>query len=1027
MKAFPVWVAVLLLAPCLLDASRLPIKTYTTADGLARDFVTCIEQDSRGFLWFCTAEGLSRFDGYQFTNYHVEQGLPANYVSDFLQTRKGVYWCATPGGLARFDPAGAGPSRFHRYPLGSEGGGNVPAVLYEDPEGGIWCGTSSGEARLFCLAPDGAAFERVELSPKDPTLADTAGTAILVDRRGTLWFGTPEGLYRRDRGGAARKYDLPDSLTDTFVMQLLEDREGRVWVGTRGGLLTIDGLDDRVNRPRSRVFGRKDGLPSARIESLRESSDGRLWVGTNEGLAEWIPGKTSDGREFRSYTLAQGLAARSVGALGEDRDGNLWIGTFGSGAMKVARSGFSTYTEADGILPAQSLLETRNGDVCVVAREENGITLSRFDGERFVPIRPRWPEGLTYFGWGRGEIALEDHAGEWWIATGQGLARFAAVKRVEDLSGARPKALYTKQDGLAGDNVFRVFEDSRGDVWIGTIGLGTQDGLAIWGRQTERIRNLTESDGLPAHPVPTAFAEDRSGDVWIGFYHGGLARRRDGRFRIFTAADGLPGNVRRLFLDSAGRLWIGTAGGLVRVDDPAADRPRFVTYDTKRGLASDDVAAIAEDQWGRLYAATGRGIDRFEPRPVGPGRVKHYTGADGVVSGELQLALRDKHGTLWFSTPLGVSRLVPSVDRPHSPPPVLVTGLSIGGVAQPISDLGQPALSGFKLRKSPLRIDFLGLGFSPGEALRYQYRLEGADSEWGAPTDQRAVVYAHLSPGGYRFLVRAVASDGGVSREPASVAFTVLPPLWRTPWVLIVSAVAALAILYLLHRYRMARLLAVANLRTRIATDLHDDIGAGLSQIAILSEVAQRPPERTGPPEKTPLSDIAGISRELVDSMSDIVWAINPEHDRMGNLIHRMRRFATDVLGGQGIALRFHFSVSDEDLKIGADLRRQLYLTFKESVHNVVRHSGAKNVEVELAGGKDIVTLSVKDDGRGFDATAEYDGHGLRSIRRRAAAMGGTVAIDSAPCRGTTVTATARLERKTGLSMLRVKRGRLFR
>jgi signal transduction histidine kinase len=161
--------------------------------------------------------------------------------------------------------------------------------------------------------------------------------------------------------------------------------------------------------------------------------------------------------------------------------------------------------------------------------------------------------------------------------------------------------------------------------------------------------------------------------------------------------------------------------------------------------------------------------------------------------------------------------------------------------------------------------------------------------------------------------------------------------------------------------------------------------------------------------------------------MSDIVWAINPEHDRMGNLVHRMRRFATDVLGGQGIALRFASSLTDEDLKISADVRRQLYLIFKESIHNVVRHSGAGRVDVALDGVKGGLTLTVTDDGRGFDAAAEHEGHGLRSMRRRAAAMGGRVELASSPGRGTTLTATARLERKTALSVLRVKGNGLFR
>ena len=1025
MKALPVWAAALLFAPSLLDASRLPIKTYTTADGLARDYITCIEQDSRGFLWFCTAEGLSRFDGYQFANYRVDQGLPANYVADFLQTRKGVYWCATSGGLCRLDPDAPGPSRFLRYPLNGGPKPNVPAVLYEDREGGIWCGTSAGDPRLFHLGPKDTSFRPVDLLATDPTIMDRTVSAILVDRRGILWVGAPEGLYRRDPDGTTKRYADVPGLTDHFVMQLLEDHEGRIWVGTRGGLLRMEGLEDASRPPRLRVYTKEDGLPSARIESLLESADGTLWVGTNEGLAEWVPGG-SGGREFRGYTLAQGLAARSVGALAEDRDGNLWVGTFGSGAMKIARRGFLTYGEADGVGWVQSLIEARAGELCAVHREENGISVARFDGERFETFRPDWPHGITYFGWGRGQIALQDHAGEWWFATGQGLVRFGNIARVQDLAGALPKAVYTTRDGLAGNNIFRIFEDSRGNIWIGTIGPVPQDGLAVWNRDTGRVRSLSETDGLPVHPAPTAFAEDRSGNIWTGFFHGGLARYRGDRFTVYTASDGLTGIVRRLFPDSQGRLWIGTDRGLVRVDDPAADRPRFITYDTGRGLASDDVTALTEDASGRIYAATGRGIDRFEPGPAGPGRVRHYTTADGIVGGELQLALRDRSGALWFSTPLGLSRLLPGSDPPRVAPPVLVTGLSIGGVASPISDLGQSAVAGLRLRGTPLRIDFVGLGFSPGEFLRYQYKLEGEDADWSAPTDQRAVVYASLSPGSYRFLVRAVASEGTVSRQPARVEFTVLPPLWRRWWFLAGCGLAALLVLYVLHRYRLARMLAVANLRTRIATDLHDDIGAGLSQIAILSELAQRPAD-VAPRGEAPLSDIAGISRELVDSMSDIVWAINPEHDRVGDLVHRMRRFATDVLGGQKIDLEFHSSVADEVLRIGADVRRQVYLIFKEAIHNIVRHSGARRVEVELGSSKEGFGLRVLDDGRGFDPAVRHEGNGLVNMRRRASAVGGRVEIQSTRGRGTVLTLSVPLEHRRPLSMLRVKWNGVFR
>ena len=1001
----------------VLHATRLPIRTYTTADGLARDHILCIAQDSHGFLWFCTAEGLSRFDGYRFTNYTTAQGLPDNEIEDFLETRAGVYWVATAGGLCRFEPAGAGASRFHCLAVTGAGGVAAPLVLYEDRAGAVWAGGGGG---VFRLDPHDTSFHQVEL----PRRGDAIVTAILIDRRGVLWIGLSNGLYRRGPDGTVRTYTRADGLPADYIMALIEDRAGRVWIGTRGGLARVDAATEAGGPSAGlgglRVYGTMDGLLSPRVESLLETSDGTVWVGTSLGIAEYTPAARDGGREFRGYTLAQGLSARSVGALAEDRDGNLWIGTFGSGAMKVAHSGFVTYGEGDGLPYAVSLMETRQGEFCAVSRGETGITLARFDGRRFQQIRPAWPRDLTYFGWGRGQVAVQDEESEWWIATGQGLCRFGAASRLDQLAGARPKRIYGTRDGLAAENIFRVFEDSRCDIWIGTIGLDGADGLARWRRKTGRIEAFSPADGLPKSPVPTAFAEDRSGNVWIGLFHGGLARYRPGgRFTTFTAADGIPGQVRSLYLDAGGTLWIGMTQGLVRVDDLTAERPRFTTFATAHGLSSAYIGALVDDRWGRIYAATGRGIDRFEPQPGGPGRIRHYTTADGVVPGELELAHRDRQGALWFSSPLGLSQLVPSLERTRAPPPVLITGLSAGGIPRGISELGESIVAGLKLTQRPIRVDFVGLDYSPGEALHYQYMLENADREWGPPTDQRAVVYASLAAGTYRFLVRAVASDGSASPLPAAITFTIPPPAWRSWWFLVGCGLVGLLLLFALHRYRLAQAVAVADVRTRIATDLHDDIGASLSQIAILSEVAQRaafPPE---PGTRLPLTEIAGISRALVDAMSDIVWAINPEHDRLSNLVFRMRRFAMDVLGGQGIALRFHSSVPEHDLRIGVDVRRQVYLIFKEGVHNIVRHSGADRVQVDLDRVADRLTLQLRDNGAGFDPRAEYQGHGLANMRKRAASLRGNVEFVCEPGKGTLLRMTVPLEGKTILAAVR--------
>src|ERR1035437_7652809 len=436
------WFASGLYALCVLHSTGLPIRTYTTADGLARDHILCIAQDSHGFLWFCTAEGLSRFDGYRFTNYTTAQGLPDNEIEDFLETRAGVYWVATAGGLCRFEPAGAAPSRVHCYAMTGAGGlpaqlrpyedragavgrrgpGGLPAplMLYEDRAGAVWAGGAGG---VFRLDPKDTSFRQVEM----PRSSDATVTAILIDRRAVLWIGLSHGSYRRDPDGSARTYTRADGLPADYIMALTEDRAGRAWVGTRGGVARVDAAAQPGGAHGGlgglRVYGIKDGLPSLRVESLLEMSDGTVWVGTSLGIAEYTPATRDGGREFRSYTLAQGLSARSVGALAEDRDGNLWIGTFGSGAMKVAHSGFVTYAEADGLPYAVSLMETPQGEFCAIARGETGITIARFDGRRFETVRPAWPKDLTYFGWGRGQIAVHDDWGEWWIATGQGLCR----------------------------------------------------------------------------------------------------------------------------------------------------------------------------------------------------------------------------------------------------------------------------------------------------------------------------------------------------------------------------------------------------------------------------------------------------------------------------------------------------------------------------------------------------------------------------------------------------------------------------
>jgi signal transduction histidine kinase len=304
-----------------------------------------------------------------------------------------------------------------------------------------------------------------------------------------------------------------------------------------------------------------------------------------------------------------------------------------------------------------------------------------------------------------------------------------------------------------------------------------------------------------------------------------------------------------------------------------------------------------------------------------------------------------------------------------------------------------------------IEFGFAALQFHSSEHLLYQYRLEGSRSTgWSAPSSSRAVNFSSLPPGSYRFEVRTALASAGI----AAVRFRILPPIWATWWFLTGTMVIVSACIYGFYRYRLRLVLEREHLRMRIATDLHDDIGSSLSQIAMLSDLARRSENGDVPPG--PLGEISGISRELVGTMSDIVWAVNPNNDWLSNLASRIRRFATDLLGARGIDLRFEGPAGSLDINTDAEVRRQVYLIFKEGIHNIARHSGASKVEIYLVLNGDTLFLQLTDNGKGFDPTAGADGNGLPSMRKRAAHLGGKLRIVSQPGAGATLSLEARLK-----------------
>ena len=1014
---------VLVLISCAQSrAEQLPIRTYTTADGLPRDGVYKIVRDPRGFLWFCTYDGLSRFDGYEFVNYGVAQGLPHRLVSDLLITRSGDYWVATSAGVARFNPlASTSESKFKTYLPTGRSDAEVILGLYEDSSANIWVGTGNGLHRMRQSGNDWQ-MEYVSLGEDAREHLDVS--TIVEAAPGVLWIGTEQGLFRRFGDGKAERFSTRDGLPHEHVRDILRDPDGTTWIATGLGLARLVS-NVRAGQPIiERVYTKKDGMQSEGINALFRTASGWLWIATTLGISEFSPEPLPDGGHFINYTREHGLSDAGIRTIAEDHDGNLWLGSESGGAMKITRSGFTSYSEADGLEVGRiaALGEDRNGELIAITNSLRvpSFHIHRFDGRRFKNIRVNLPDTVVPT-WGWNQLFLQDRSQQWWVPTTGGLFQFPALRSVDELSKARPAKVYTSQNGLSGNEPFRLYEDSRGDIWISIISTPSAAYLNRYEPATGKFYTYTQEIALRADSAPTAFREDRNGNLWIGFYWGGLSRYRDGKFQPFTKADGVPaGMIRALYLDQRGRLWIAsTEGGLARVDDPSQDRPTFVHYTVKEGLSSNQITCITEDQWGRIYFGTGIGIDRLEPET---GRVKRFTIVDGLPNSFVNVAYRDRNNALWFGTLQGLSKLIPALDGPSQPPPILIQQLRVAGSDLPISELGVTQLGKleFEANKNQLEIKFVSLGFRPGDVHRYQFMLEGADRDWSAATNQRIVNYANLKPGSYRFRVRAVNADGVVSSEPASIAFTIVPPVWQRWWFIALCVLGLIAVTHLIYQYHTRRLIELERVRTRIATDLHDDIGASLSKIAILSDVAGQELSTTrNSPVAAPLAQIADTSRDCVDAMSDIVWAVNPQRDHLSDLTHRMRRFAEDLLDAKEIDFTIRSSIDDRDVPLGADLRREVYLIFKECINNVVKHSECTEAAVAFSISGPWLVVSITDNGKGFETPSNGNspgmgGHGLASMQRRAHALGGSLKIDSAVRRGTSVTLKVPIRQRSG-------------
>ena len=418
------------------------------------------------------------------------------------------------------------------------------------------------------------------------------------------------------------------------------------------------------------------------------------------------------------------------------------------------------------------------------------------------------------------------------------------------------------------------------------------------------------------------------------------------------------------------------------------------------GLTSNSTASVTEDEFGRIYIGTWRGIDRLTPDT---GQIENFTTADGLPASFVESSYRDRQNNLWFATDKGSDRgLFPNRCGKENRRMFLLPACASKAFRKAFQSLAKPKSSTLDLHSSQrqVTIDFLGLGASLGEKLKYEYRF--GNSDW-TPTNERTLNFANLPSGEYRFEVRAQTADRIYSQNPASVSFKIAAPFWQNPLFIASVLVLTAFLIYAFYRYRLKKLLEIERTRTRIATDLHDDIGANLSKISLLSDIVNMQMIDGNTDSKRMLTTIAEVSRSSVAAMRDIVWAINPHRDSVLEMTRKMRQYAEETFVPNNIALKFDAPDDGANIKLSMDVRRELFLIFKEAVNNAARHSYCSRIEIEFRVSHGRIFLQIADNGRGFDVSDEFDGNGLSNMKTRAEKIGADFQVCSVIGKKTTI------------------------
>ncbi len=937
-------------------AQLLPIKTFSTEDGLSYPQVTAVLRDDRGILWVGTPFGLNWFDGTHFFQPPIQGKTGQIHIISFFKDARGDVWVLSfYNGIYRYHDG-----VFHQFLPSADRGSNSNTVLsmLEYAKGNYLVATDNG-AFWF----DGVSFQPFVSQDAIPSV-QFHSVVKLSD--GSIVFAGDSSIYRYSNTNGTWQHT--GSFSQNSLVRKLFTHSNEVWMAASKGLYFFKNTEDFVAQKPTEVL-----LPGHDVINMSKGKDGALWIAADKIY------KLKDGEQVL-YDVSHGLS-RSLSNVYHDQEGVTWFSS-ATGLSKLTQEYYKFYSLLNSPVHAMT--------IGLQADETGALWLGSYGG-----LAKKTGKGY------------ELHS----RIKGQDIGYVSALHRTRkgSLLAASDAGLLEITKQILRKKLHirasRLFEDEHGALWIGSSN-GKLYRLKNDSLQAVAL-NVETADYIDA------IYKDRFDFLWIGYRGSGIFKFRlegiTGRLvKQFNGSTGFTDmRIRCSAPDGQGNIMFGTRTNGLFVFSLSDDK-KYWHINSSKQLADNWVKFIAPDGQQNIYLATNKGVNVVSGFDYAFPTIRTLDLANGNIEKTANVIL-PMGDTVWIGTDEGIIQYFPKQETSDTTAPgVYFTQLAIN--SQPDSNFHPYEICNRSLRlpydSSVISFGFAGVDMH-GESLRYRYLLEGQDEAWSRPTDRSFVTY-HLSPGKYRFKVLAVNERGINSLSPAVIDFVILAPFWKQAWFLTACLLAVFFLAYAVYRYRLKQWLQVERLRSRISSDLHDEIGSTLSSISILSELAMQ--ETNKPQSKGILSEIKNSSVLLMEKMDDIIWSVNPKNDSLENLMLRIQAFASQLFEAKNIGYTIDIDPSICNLRLSMEYRQHVYLLLREAINNIVKYACCTTASIHIKVESGFLFISIQDNGRGFISDDIKRGNGLHNMKERAALLQATLVIESLPDAGTTISFRSKIK-----------------